>query len=218
MTKSEWLAAIEAERKARAAIVEIGEDGPRPEQRAAARAWWGHVEQVLSAYVRQATGGNTLSPVPTELLSVLSTTAGYLAVGTTPLVIEVVTAPGRAEIGPTEKRHIEYAAAYIKAAILGKIDDPKYNKTIRILYGVAATTVRRWAGMKISPDIEWLVSEDPERLSEAVKAMGPTYQMAGGNSYTEPFADSWAALDEDQRAKKLKNRPKYVPRPRDKKH
>ena len=79
------------------------------------RDWWKSVEDVLRHYAIQVARGRRPEPPPSELATVLSGLAGYLAVGQIPKPISDVRREGRRIPGPSERRDIGWAVAYREA-------------------------------------------------------------------------------------------------------
>lgn len=68
----------------------------------------------------------------------------HFAHGVVPDPVRLATQKDGNPMWPGERRDIAMAVFYADYAKSQKIDDPKYNKTIRQLYRVDDRTVRRW--------------------------------------------------------------------------
>jgi hypothetical protein len=125
--------------------------GTKKDQVKVCREWWRTMETLLERTARAF-------PQSKGALIKLSQLAGYLAVGAIPAPIELARSWGQREPGPTERRHIGWGVAYLKAAEDGRINDPHPTKTISDRYRVTRKTVQNWKAKIESP-------RDSENLS-----------------------------------------------------
>ncbi|WP_395697894.1 hypothetical protein [Methylocella sp.] len=167
--QEEWLRLRQAEVELRKKAGKLISEPSTSEFGQALRDWWGGVEKALAFYNRNAANWRALKP-PAGLLNIVENLAGYLAAGTIPKLVARAATRGAPAAGPTERRHIAIAVAYIRAAeahfaFLDADDagapkatgaravayggavyvvDPHPKKTVREAFGISAVTLRRW--------------------------------------------------------------------------
>jgi hypothetical protein len=164
------------------------------EFRAALRNWRASVEALLTGHVRAVAAGSTIETIPLEILEAFRGFAGYLAVGQIPGPIADVSTEGRRATGPTERRDIGLAVAYLKAAKGGiehhgeqiVVDDSAPVKTVCEAFGVERPTVQGWH-RNVQVALLGINPVSAELLVELIKNAGERYRGSGRSS---------AAIDE----------------------
>jgi len=111
--------------------------GAKKEQKRICREWWRAMEILLERNAQAFRQSKSA-------LTLLSKLAGYLAVGNIPAPIELARSRGGREPGPTERSHLGWGVAYLKAAEDGRINDTRHTKTVADCYGVNVRTVQKW--------------------------------------------------------------------------
>jgi hypothetical protein len=181
-TDVRWLALCSAELQLRRKLSESTDAAPRSsEHRKLLREWWASVESLLDFAVK-----NHHREIPLELLNAFRGFSGYLAVGKIPGPIEDARSEGASPPGPSERRDIGLAVAYLMAATGGLdhlgarlvIDDRSPVKTVGEMFGVARSTVQGWrnkypqSGLGVTPI-------DAPILKSLMRKAGKRYCSAG---------------------------------------
>ena len=176
----DWHTALFEEERARRELLQQQNVGE------ACRRWWAAVETVLRLYERSVYGYENYTPPPQELISILKSLAGYLAVGSIPQPIEDARKEGSHKPGPTERLDIAIAVLYVAAAKEGisrggsilKINDASPIKTVADAYKVEKRTVQKWANKY---GVELFIPDpfDSTTLKELLLIAGERYQKAG---------------------------------------
>jgi len=182
MSDLQWLEALRLEREARGKLAAEDETNKGAVSSEVCREWWERVGTLLDLYISIAKSGASPTPQPLELLFALKGMAGYLAVGQIPDPISDVRSRGATQPGPTERRHIAFASAYIQAAKAGKIDDPKPIKRIQDHFGVVRQTAQKWGKREVPESIRMLADSDPDDLIGQTFSAGEIYRQAGRSS------------------------------------
>ena len=144
-------------------------------------------ELVLRAYCRPKNWGADGRPtesLPIQLAEVIANQIRYLVVGKCPEPIAVLTGRGQPGIGPHENKDIALAVAYVKAAKRGDIQDGTPVRTICRLYGVDASTARRWQRERayVEPEMFWpnaTAASRPGLLEQSMRTAALAYRSEG---------------------------------------
>jgi hypothetical protein len=188
-----WRQLLAHERSCRKAVADLSPDSiPTSEQKAALQQWWASIEGVLRAHIEALAQGFSLRPDPLEVLTIMKGMAGYIAVGKIPDPIADAAAEGRTSAGPTERRDIGFAVAYLIAAKKDgggfehqgekiKIHDKFPVKTVSNAFGVHRATVYGW-GKTITPENLGLNRLDATSLTGLMVMAGERYRAAGRSS------------------------------------
>lgn len=183
-----WQQLLSKELALREALSGLGPEATSTEEfKDTLRQWWASIEAALDFYVRALTEGKTLSSHPLAILSSMKGFAGYLAVGKIPAPIANAASEGRRSPGPTEKRDIGLAVAYMLAASKGGIEhwgeriiiaDKAPVKTVMDAFGVKRTTAQGW---KKTFDPSFLGSNpiNGEILKHLMTKAGDRYKASG---------------------------------------
>jgi hypothetical protein len=142
---------------------------------------------VLRAYWRPKNWGKDGRPtesLPRELAHLIANQIGYLVVGKCPAPIAILTGRGQPGIGPHEDKDIALAVAYVKAARRSDIQDRSPVKTICRLYGVDASTARRWQRDRayVEPEMFWpnaTAASRPGLLEQSMRTAALAYRSEG---------------------------------------
>ena len=181
-TAATWRALLDKERDHRSALNEIqAKSKGDPETRSketvkAARDWWKIVSEIMGECAEASRSGRLERDPPAELFRIMEWLAGYLAAGILPGPMHDVVRIGRPSIGPTERRHIAYATAYLQAAKRGDLDDKKPVKTVAHAYNVKRQTVERWGTLDVS---DFTIPIHPTDLARRMRQAGAIYSWAG---------------------------------------
>ncbi len=183
----EWLALCQVERDHRAWLAEHGPESASADFRNRLRDWWGSIEKLLDFHVKEmAESPEVHRDIPIDVLSALRGFAGYLAVWQIPGPIAHAATEGRRNIGPSYRRDVGFAVAYILAAKQGiqhhgeivTIADKAPVKTVCEAFDVSRTTVRDW--QRIVP-VAYLGANrvDAEIVTNLMKSAAERYRLAG---------------------------------------
>ena len=144
---------------------------------------WGAVHAVLRAYCRGMNftrDGVPKEHFPVELADFLADQVDYILQGKTPAPIKDMVRHGSPGTGPSARRNIGVAIAYIHAAKTGLIKDKHPVKTISDIYGVTDRAVRYWKTKYRNHQSDFFPGLDSAelavRLALSVKAAGLRYQ------------------------------------------
>jgi hypothetical protein len=178
-----WLELLSAERALRTKLT-----GPSLPSRDW-QDWWRVVERVWLTYADLTKRGITPHPPPTALAADMGLFAGYLGVGKLPGPIADAAQRGRHQPGPRERRDIDTAVAYHKAADDGlqttggviNISDKHPTKTISSEYRVDPSTVRSWC-RRASFTAQDMGNITPQELIREMKAAAHRYRQSGRSS------------------------------------
>jgi hypothetical protein len=181
-SKHDLMVAVEAVREARdglLAAVENGQTG-RGEQ---ARAYFAAIEVVLRGYSDPKNwptwnNGNPLAPLPPDISLALAGLAGYLALGRIPEPISDCAKQGRTAPGPSERRDLQLAVAYVTAVRAGTLADKHPIKTVTTEFGVDRRTVQGWVEAYDS-DPAHVACGHVNLLPQLMREAGWRYQRAG---------------------------------------
>ena len=110
-----------------------------------AREFFGAWARLMKFYHPLPSGTDDPVGLPPDLAAMLHGLFGYLGVGHIPdPILDAAKGAGRRSIGPVERRDIETAVAYVRAAKRGEIDDKSPVQTICVQYEVGRSTVQGW--------------------------------------------------------------------------
>ena len=183
--KPDWRALFDSEVAARYELDRLAHDGEPSGKKI--RFWWKSVEDLLSAYGIAVAKDERPEPPPAELASLLSTFAGYLAVGQIPDPIKGAATEGRRPPGPTERRHIGWAVAYRHACRPEgithngqtiHIGDKSPVKTLAIWFEVDPNVIRKWVRGHL-PVFMGVNAVNSEVIIKRTRAAGEAYSRAG---------------------------------------
>jgi len=183
----EWLALCHAERDHTAWLEDHLSETESEEFRKRLRDWWGSIERLLAFHKKElAESGVTSRNIPICLLSTLCGFAGYLAIGQIPDPIAHTATEGRRKIGPSYRRDVGFAVAYIRAAKQGiphqgetiTIADKAPVKTVCEAFDVKRTAVRNWQRNVPVADLG-ANKVDSEILTYLMKSAAQRYRVAG---------------------------------------
>jgi hypothetical protein len=138
-----------------------------------ARAYFAAWERLLSLYYPLPSGLSDPVGLPPDLAKWMGGLCGYLATGKIPDLILDCRKPGNKQPGPTERRDIQIAVAYVAAAKSGAIVDNQPVKTVSIAYGVSRRTVQGWR--ESYPAVNCAA----KLLFEGMEQAGARYRVAG---------------------------------------
>jgi hypothetical protein len=150
------------------------------------REWWASIEALLNFYVEEVCLNMPPRVLPFGLVNAFKGLSGYLAVGNIPAPIADVVARGAHAPGPSEKRDIGVAVAYLMAAQGGiehfgeriVIDDRAPVKTICEAFSVSRATAQGWR-KKFKPDGLGMNPINAEILKSLMRQAGERYRLAG---------------------------------------
>jgi hypothetical protein len=150
------------------------------------QTWWGSIEAILIFYRSALARGEIVLPPPLDVLSALELFAGYLAVGNMPVPIYDAASKGRHSPGPTERKHLEIAVAYLHAANGGfehrggliRIVDKTPVKTVADAFGVHRNTPKDWE-KRVSPSVPYDLLDGGDSLLFRMKEAGEIYRIHG---------------------------------------
>jgi hypothetical protein len=186
-TEHELLALCQVERDLSTWLSEHGSERGSTEFRTKLREWWGSIERLLDFHVKEVTElWGTRRTIPIQVMRMLQGSAGYLAVGKIPDHISDAAAEGRHSIGPSERRDIGLAVAYILAAKQGinhwgqtvTIADKAPVKTVCEVFGVTRTTARNWQ-KNIPPANLGANPVNAEIVEHLMRSAGERYRRDG---------------------------------------
>ena len=150
---------------------------------------WGAVHVVLRAYCRGMNftrDGVPKEHFPVELADFLADQVDYILQGKIPAPIKDMVRHGSPGTGPSARRNIGVAIAYIHAAKTGLIKDKHPVKTIADIYGVTKRAVHYWKAKYRKNQSDFFPSLDGAELivslALSVKAAGLRYQKEGRGS------------------------------------
>jgi hypothetical protein len=183
----EWLALCHAERDHVAWLTDHRSETESEEFRKRLRDWWGSIERLLAFHEKElAESGVSRRNIPIRLLSTLRCFAGYLAVGQIPSPIADTATEGRRKIGPSYRRDVGFAVAYILAAKQGiqhqgetiAIADKAPVKTVCEAFDVKRTAVRNW---QRTVPVAYLGANrvNAEIVTSLMKSAAERYRIAG---------------------------------------
>jgi hypothetical protein len=183
----QWMTLLRDERDKREAARGLCSNPPTLKFRKALRDWFGSIGSALTMYQRALTDERTLVPPPLDILAACSNMMAYLAVGQIPKPMADAASEGRRPLGPTERRDIGLAVAYMMAASGGGIthygeiiviSDRTPVKTVCEAFGVQRPTAQGWR-RKIEPAFLGLHRIDGAILESLMRAAGERYKGAG---------------------------------------
>jgi hypothetical protein len=151
--------------------------------------WWRVVERIWFMYAEMTRDGITPQPPPTALAVDMGLFAGYLGVGTLPGPIADALQKGRHQPGPRERRDIDTAVAYHRAATVGlqteagtiQIVDKQPATTISKEYRVDKSTVHGWC-RRARFTVHDLGNLTAERLIKEMQLAARRYRESGRSS------------------------------------
>lgn len=173
-------AAVEAARLARDQLAAAAESGG-VDRKPFARAFFGALERLLKLYAAPENwrGDTPLNHLPPDIILNLSRLCGYLAVGKIPEPMADCQGAGQSKPGPTERRDIEIAVAYIRAAKAGIFQDRAPTQSVAAAYDVKRRTVQDWSASMPEIDAASVASGHPELLPSLMRQAARRYRHAG---------------------------------------
>ncbi|MCC6948845.1 MAG: hypothetical protein IT539_13840 [Bradyrhizobiaceae bacterium] len=164
-------------------IIRLGQSAPKdkPPVRTdaltnASRKFYGALSRCFRVD-RDDLNGEPMRPLPSDLAGNLSKLFDYLACGSIPDAVLWV-ADKRPKDGPTKRRDIQVAVAYLDAAKQKKIHDRTPVLTVQKVYGVKnRSTVQYWMKKYPIPSSGDIYGDEPDRLYELLHNAGKRFKL-----------------------------------------
>ncbi len=172
---------IDAARTARDELAAAAETN-HPQIGEYARTYFRSLEQLFSLYSspqKNWFGDVPLKHLPADITLIVSKLFGTLAVGNIPDPIADCAKKGRTKPGPSERRDVEIAVAYVKAAKSGMLNDRAPIANVAASYDVHRRTVQGWQASHPDIDPVAVAHGHPEFLERLMKGAGKRYRHAG---------------------------------------
>lgn len=168
LSYNDWI-----EREARLRLGGLFERQFSQEEIQRVRLWWQAVAAIMMHHGNEVAPG----PLPPDLAQLLCVIAVDLSSGKSPALVKATLDRGRPKETLDLYASRVAAAAYVRAAEAGEIDDENPRKTIRERYGLKqGETLRRWIGEFENPAHRW---PNAEAITAAMHEGAQLYRERG---------------------------------------